>query len=144
MNETTQQYIAMKGIVVGPDDKILIVREATTYEDATRLGKYMLPGGRIDTGENHLVGLKREIKEETGLDIEPIRPVFTKEWSPTIAGVKSQIVAIFYLCKPINNDVVLSEEHDEYRWISEEELAGFDGEFIDNDVTDGYFRQLEK
>jgi len=139
MNKTTQQYIAMKGLVVGPDDKILIVREATTYEDATRLGKYMLPGGRINPGENHLDALKREIKEETGLDIEPIRPVFTKEWSPTIAGVKSQIIAIFYLCKPMNTEVVLSNEHDEYRWVSEQDLQALLGDFIDKDVTDAYF-----
>ena len=37
-----------------------------------RLG-YSWPGGKIDKGEDHVKALKREFKEETGLDIEPVK-----------------------------------------------------------------------
>ncbi len=120
------------------------MREATTYTDATKLGKYMLPGGRINPGENHIDGLKREIKEEVGLEVEPLRPVFTKEWSPTINGVKSQIIAIFYLCKPTSLEVRLGDEHDDYAWVSEREAQSLEGEFIDSDVLESYFAEVKR
>ena len=35
-------------------------------------GKWDLPGGFLDEGEEPLVGLRRELREETGLEIEPV------------------------------------------------------------------------
>jgi len=34
------------------------------------------PGGKIEKGEDHLAALCREYKEETGMDIEPIAPIY--------------------------------------------------------------------
>ena len=49
--------------VIYHDGKILLVKMRST-------GTYCLPGGGIDLGERIEDGLQREVKEETGLEIE--------------------------------------------------------------------------
>ena len=108
---------AMKAIVEF-DDKILLLREADTYEEGTNTGKYHLPGGRVNPGEHFLDGLKREVKEETGLDVEVVRPVHVDEWRPVIKGTPHQIVGTFFHVRATSNEVTLSEEHDKAVWVS--------------------------
>lgn len=134
-----QLNVAMKGLVVNSKGEVLVVREADTYNITTNLGKYTLPGGRIEVGENHIDGLKREMLEEVGLDIEPIRPVATGEWRPELMGVKTQIVAIFYLCKMINDEVTLSSEHDHYLWVDWHKAQVMGGQLVDEKVLEKYF-----
>ena len=40
--------VAAKAVIMNAEGKILIVREADTYEEGTKIGKWGLPGGRID------------------------------------------------------------------------------------------------
>lgn len=120
------QRIAMKGIIV-KDGKVLILREAATYGDGTQVGRYHVPGGRIEIGEKFEDALRREIMEETGLEVDIIMPIYVGEWRPVIKGVPNQIVATFFVCKPkITKDVVLSTEHDDYQWIDPAKMADYD------------------
>lgn len=109
--------VAAKAVIVDDRSRVLILREAGTYEEGTNIGKWGLPGGRIENDEPFFDGLRREIREETGLEIEPIRPIYIGEWWPVIKGVKNHIVAMFILCKPVTKIVKLSEEHDNYTWL---------------------------
>lgn len=68
--------VAAKALVVNSEGKVLILREANTYAEGTQTGKYGLPGGRLEQGESYEEGFVREVKEETGLDVELGRPVF--------------------------------------------------------------------
>jgi 8-oxo-dGTP diphosphatase len=111
-----RQRIACKAIIVHRA-KVLIIREAATYADGTNIGKYHLPGGRIEPGEPFMEGLAREILEETGLHVQVGSPIFVGEWFPDIRGQQNQIVAIFFACTARTNRVILSEEHDAYHWI---------------------------
>lgn len=117
MNDVTAQRIAGKAVIVNDEGKILFLREASTYEEGTNIGRYQIPGGRVNIGEPFMDALKREIMEETGLEVVVGQPVYVGEWFPTIKGVKNQIVAIFYVCKPLTQAVSLSEEHDAFEWI---------------------------
>lgn len=102
-------------------DKILILRESQKYQDGTNKGKFDIVGGRITPGENFKDSLLREVKEETGLDVEVGRPFFVNEARPTIKGEQWQIVRIFFQCSAKSNKVILSEDHDSYLWIKPEE-----------------------
>jgi 8-oxo-dGTP diphosphatase len=53
------------GVVAHPDKGILMVHKS----DGPYAGKYDLPGGKLEFGETPEAGLKRRIKEETGLEI---------------------------------------------------------------------------
>jgi 8-oxo-dGTP diphosphatase len=120
------QRIAAKAVIVNEAGKVLLLREAPTYVEGTNHGKYGLPGGRINPGEVFLDGLKREVAEETGLEVRVVRPVHVDEWRPVIKGVLNQIVGMFMLCEPVTREIVLSEEHDDYRWIDPGETDDYE------------------
>ena len=117
--------IAAKAAIISPSGKILILREAATGNNNTKVGQWGLVGGRIELGEAFMDGLKREVIEETGLQIKVDRPLYVGEWRPIIHGVSHQIVAIFILCKSTAEDVRLSNEHDEYKWIEPTKRTDF-------------------
>jgi 8-oxo-dGTP diphosphatase len=120
------QRVAAKAVLVNDEGKVLILREASTYQDGTNMGRYHLPGGRTEPGEKFFDALRREILEETGLAAEPLRPIYVGEWFPTIRGVRNHITAIFYACKASGSDVRLSDEHDKFVWIAPETYGDYD------------------
>lgn len=114
--------VAAKAVILNEEGKVLLLREASTYEEGTNLGRYQIPGGRLNPGESYEDGLKREAKEETGLEVEPLYPIFVGEWRPVIKGVPTQIIAIFTVCQAKSGDIVLSEEHDAYEWANPQDV----------------------
>lgn len=118
--------VAAKAVIVNNEGKVLILREAATNPDGTNVGKYHMPGGRLDVGEAFIDGLHREVQEETGIDIEPFHPVHVDEWRPVIRGTVHQIVGVFMLCRAKSDTVRLSEEHDHFAWIDPAELNKYD------------------
>jgi mutator protein MutT len=57
------------------DNKVLLAKRAATKSIAP--GKYHLPGGHIEYGEQPHEALEREIKEEPSIGIEVLEPIFT-------------------------------------------------------------------
>jgi 8-oxo-dGTP diphosphatase len=80
-------------------------------------GKWQLPGGRMKQGEEILEAINREVFEETGLkDINTIKLLqawhgYRKEIIP-----ENEIILITFLCENESEEVVLSEEHSEFKW----------------------------
>jgi len=56
-------------VVLGSDGRVLLVRRAHDPYG----GKWDVPGGFLEEGEAPLDGLRRELREETGLEVEPGR-----------------------------------------------------------------------
>jgi 8-oxo-dGTP diphosphatase len=133
--------VAAKGLIVNSNDEVLILREAGTYKDGTQLGKWGLPGGRINIGEVYRAGLIREVREETSLDIEPQNPIYVGEWRPVIKGAPHQIIAIFTVCKTRSTTIRLSDEHDKFAWVSMVSLDDYPVLMPDHDVIKEYYAQ---
>lgn len=119
------QRIAMKAVIV-KDGKILLLREAATYGDGTQRGRYHMPGGRIEAGENFEEALRREIREETGLEVDIKHPIYVGEWRPVIRDMEHQIIGVFFVCSPKTTKITLSTEHDDYQWIDPKKRKYFD------------------
>ena len=77
------------------------------------------PGGKLMTDEDPIKGLKREVVEETGLQIEVFQPVTT--WFGHFN--KIPLISIDYLCTSNSNHVNLSPEHRNFRWLNINRLA---------------------
>src|SRR5258707_1775823 len=97
MNPVVNQRIALKAIIINSAGKVLILREANTYQEGTNAGKYDVPGGRLEPGEVWSDGLIREVSEETGLKVELVKPIRVDECRPVINGVHNEIVGILML-----------------------------------------------
>lgn len=117
MKNKIVQRIAGKAVIVHKG-KVLIIRESAKYDDGTRVGRYDFPGGRVEPGEDLHTALVRETKEECGIDIEIDKPIFVGEWSPVVKNIQLQIFGIFFKCISRNTNVVLSQDHDDYKWIN--------------------------
>jgi 8-oxo-dGTP diphosphatase len=111
--------IAVKG-TIRKSDKILIVRRKDT--DEYNPGIWETPGGGMETENTPEDELKREIREETGLEIKVREPFRIFTFKNTKGEYK---VGISYLCDYVSGEVNLSEEHVEYRWIKAEEFENY-------------------
>lgn len=137
------QRIAMKAVIANDDGKVLIMRIADTPKAGPNAGHYGLPGGKLKPGEEWDVGLIREIREETGLDITVGKPLRVGEWRPLVQGEQLQIVGVFFQCATNNFEVKLSEENDDYAWVSSQELARLPVLEPDRSVAAEYLAQNE-
>jgi 8-oxo-dGTP diphosphatase len=106
----TKAFLNYKG-------KILILRESKKYDDGTNAAKYDVVGGRVQPGQRFDESLLRKIKEETGLTAKIGRPFHVGEWRPVVRGEQWQIVGTFFECEVNSDKVVLSVDHDDYKWI---------------------------
>jgi 8-oxo-dGTP pyrophosphatase MutT (NUDIX family) len=81
--------------IVVHDGKLLLMT-------ARRVGKYHLPGGGINVGERITDALKRELREETGIEVEIGRFAHFEElffyYDPS--GTAYHGLHFFYVCRP--------------------------------------------
>ncbi len=114
-------FVGMKAVIVH-EGKVLILREAE-YDEGTNKGKWDVPGGRINPEEPFLEGLRREVLEESGLEVEPTELWGIFETFPTIKGEACHIIRIYHLCRPVTIDIKLSGDHSEYEWIDPKDVG---------------------
>ena len=84
------------------------------------------PGGRLHSNEDPHQGLKREVLEETGLEIRILDPVVT--WFGEFN--QTTLLSVDYLCRSDRDDVVLSEEHNVHLWLTLEILKTNQNEYF--------------
>jgi len=112
--------IAVKAVILhGRRLLVLYKSVAEAGSDPDPAVRIDLPGGRIKFGESPVEALRREVAEETGLQIEPLAPL--QVWH--YVKQRFQLVGIDYLCECDAGEVVLSDEHDRFAWLTEEELC---------------------
>lgn len=123
LHESTGKRVSAKGIIILDDKKILVLRIQTGCHAE---GVWDLPGGGVENNEDLVDCLKREVKEETNLDLddESITPLnITKDFDIPEDGVHAKWK--YYRANAKNSNVVLNPakwlngrpEHCEYKWI---------------------------
>lgn len=97
--------VAVYGIVISEDNKILLINSSHNK-------KYFFPGGGLTLGTSLKETLLDEIREETGVDVEILNLIDVKEnyfyYDPVDEAFQS--VNFFYLCKPLNFDLLKNED----------------------------------
>ncbi len=102
--------IAVKAFIVKNNKLFLIKREP---KDPQSPGLWEIPGGRIDLGEDPILGLMGEIREETGLYIDVVYPLSVRHFERDDGQI---ITMIIFLCKPKDDFIKLSNEHTNFEW----------------------------
>lgn len=108
--------VSIKAVITEPDNRVLIVKE--------RGGKWLLPGGRMQSNETVDQTLRRELQEEIGLT----KPVIGHVTGVDTGLKRAQpiLVIVYRVACPQGFQVRLSEEHDEFQWVATDELESVD------------------
>lgn len=114
-------YLAVSAAILR-DGKVLIVRRARK----PALGVYTLPGGVVEAGETLEKAVRREVREETALDIEPVALAGHREVIIRDAQARTErhFVILCFASRWLSGEPQLNDELDEARWIDPQELAG--------------------
>ena len=111
----TRQYperpIVGVGAVIMHEGRVVLVKRR--YEPLA--GRWSLPGGTLEIGETLEAGLAREMREETGLDVEvgPVIEVFDRILLDEAKRVRYHFVLVDYLCWPNAGELRAGSDVDE-------------------------------
>lgn len=83
-----------------------------------------IPGGTLEDGEDPTVGVIRETKEESGLDVSNVKLFFQKSNIDSSKN-KQFVTLIFHTNISIANVIINPEEHDTFTWIKPEDIANY-------------------
>ena len=87
-------------------------------------GKWIGPGGKLELGETIGDGIKREVREETGLEIELVKPLPAFDRIVKSAeGVDLHVVYIDYVAKVAGGELKVDSDVGEALWIKKDELS---------------------
>lgn len=89
---------------------LFIKRNRPNYKDGADY--YVTPGGHIDEGETAKQAVVREIKEETGIDVRPLRVLY-KQMKPW-GKVKDKEMEAFFACEYRGGEIMMNPESEEY------------------------------
>lgn len=104
------------------DEKILLLKiRSRSAHDA---GKWEIPGGKVKKCEFFDESLKREYLEETGLeiDVDSLYNVVRNDYTACKTSEKVKSIQLIMKVTCESDEVIISEEHDDYGWFSMDEV----------------------
>lgn len=105
--------ITQKAILFGPDGDVLLAGSEDRPEP---------PGGTFEFGETLVGGLRRELREELGVDARVGPPVGANYglWADEDG---TPMVSLLYRCETDEREVTLNDEHERAVWVTPETAA---------------------
>lgn len=112
MHVTHSRFAVTAGAVItDKDGRVLLLKHR--FRPGSGWG---LPGGYLNKGEQPQAALKRELREEAGLEVEDLELVTTRTFK------KPQQLEIVFRCRAVGDTAELNYEIEEARWFNLDEL----------------------
>ena len=129
------------GAIIVKDNKILLQRRSDN-------GMWGLPGGIMEMGETYHEGALREIKEETGLDIELdyLVGIYHNKDQRWPSGDMAHVICAVFKAHIISGELTIDSESLELKFFSKEKLpsiASIDHKMAINDYFNGIKNNIE-
>lgn len=108
------------GALIFDGDRILLVERG----NEPLKGQWSLPGGAVETGEPLADAIRREVREETGFEIDPVEvaEIFERITPDSGGRTKYHYVLIDYLCRITGGELKAGDDASAVRWFSKGEL----------------------
>ena len=120
-----EERVVVVGAALMRDGRLLAARRSAPPELA---GRWELPGGKVEPGETPKDALVRELREELGVDAEPVERI-PGEW-PLRAPY---VLRVWTARLPVGSaEPKPLQDHDELRWLTPAEI--WDVDWLDQDV----------
>ena len=118
--------------VIVHDDRVVLVRRR--HEPLA--GMWSLPGGRVEVGETLDEALRREVREETGreVDVGGLVALLDRIHRDAERRVRFHYVLADYVCYPIGGTLAAGSDASDVATVSEAELARFELPPVTRDV----------
>jgi 8-oxo-dGTP diphosphatase len=111
MNTSTPRHsVSVAAVITDDHDRALLIQRRDNRH-------WEPPGGVLELDESIEDGLRREVREETGLDVEPIS--LTGVYKNMARG----IIALVFRCKITGGQLAVNDEAAGFRWASEREIC---------------------
>jgi 8-oxo-dGTP diphosphatase len=112
-----QHIVAVAALIVR-DGRVLALRRAPN--NLAGPGLWETVSGRLEQGEQPSAGIVREIAEETSLSVM----LEERPWDSYAALRRDQpMVVVVYRARYLAGEVRISDEHDQFAWLTADELA---------------------
>ncbi|MBU3916877.1 NUDIX domain-containing protein [bacterium] len=116
--DETKFFVVAVSAVIFKQGKVLAMRRSLKKDAGPGLWETL--SGRIETGEDPLEAVKREIQEEcaltVNLDPRPVAAYHSQRGN-------DEMILIIYRAEHLSGDVIRSEEHDDHAWLTPDEFA---------------------
>jgi 8-oxo-dGTP diphosphatase len=113
--------VGVGGVVIYRDRALLIRRGHEPMK-----GEWSIPGGLLELGEELKAGVQRELKEETGLDVEPRECILVFDRIMRESErVRYHYVIVDYLCRRKGGRLRPASDVTDARWVRREDLPQY-------------------
>ena len=113
--------VGVGGVVIDRDRALLIRRGSEPLK-----GEWSIPGGMLELGEELAEGVRRELQEETGLDVEPLECLLVFDRIMRDGErVKYHYVIVDYLCRRKRGRLCPASDVIDARWVRREDLPQY-------------------
>lgn len=110
MSTMPRHSVSVSGVVLDASGRCLLTKRRDN-------GQWQAPGGVLELAESIPDGLRREVREETGLDVEPL--ALTGVYKNMVLGV----VALVFRCRALGGRLTENDEVAAFTWAARSELS---------------------
>jgi len=109
MDHHPRHSVSVAGVVLDPESRILAIKRKDS-------GEWQIPGGILEAKEPLESGVRREILEETGIEVD------VERLTGVYKHLNLDVVALVYLCTPTGGIAMPTSEALEVAWLTLEEV----------------------
>jgi 8-oxo-dGTP diphosphatase len=103
--DTPKHSVSVAGVVVRPDGSILVVQRRDN-------ARWEPPGGVLELEESFEAGVRREVLEETGVDVA------VERLTGVYKNMSRGVVALVFRCSPVAGELMPTSESQRVQWLS--------------------------
>jgi 8-oxo-dGTP diphosphatase len=114
--------VGVGGVVIHEGRALLIKRGSEPLKD-----QWSIPGGTLELGESIQEGVRRELLEETGIEVRvgELIEVFDRIFRDAAGKIQYHFVIVDYLCEKLSGEARAASDVTDVAWVNEEDLWNY-------------------